>query len=96
MRTKNLTLVILAVMLSQILVGTTGAVAGSAWKNNVSAIKQERGPIWVTIPSASTVLGSISVTSPYNGYVMVTATGTVGFNHTAGNQGFYCLDLSDT
>ncbi len=96
MKPRHLTLIIFAVISLQIAVGTTDAVAGPTWNKNMSAIKQELGPIWVEIPSSSAVLSSISVTPKYNGYVLVTATGTVSFTHTAAVQGNFCLDLSDT
>jgi hypothetical protein len=96
MRAKHLVLIIFAVISLQIAVGTTDAVAEAKWNKNMSAVKQEVGPIWVTIPSTPAFLSSISVTPKYNGYVMVTATGTISFNtHTPPASGFFCLDLSD-
>lgn len=60
-----------------------------------SAVKQVRGPIWVSVPSTGSSLHSISLQAPANGYVTITATGTLEFHHIFGIPGSYCLDLHD-
>jgi hypothetical protein len=59
-----------------------------------SAVKQVRGPIWISMTATAAPLQSIQVTPPASGYIMVTVTGTVTYEHTLGTQGYYCLQLS--
>jgi len=64
--------------------------------DNSSAVKYTSGPIWISIPATAVSLKSISITPPGNGYVMVTAAGTVSYTHTLGISGYFCLDLDTT
>jgi len=68
----------------------------TALKNQMPAVKQSVGPIWITMPTTAAQLKSISVTPPGNGYVIVTTTGTVSVTHTSGTLGYFCLDLHGT
>lgn len=75
---------------------TSASAAGTSWNKNMSAIKQVLGEDWVPMPSSHAPLSSISVTPKYNGFVMVTAAGTVSINHTSGTLGNDCLNLNET
>ena len=62
-----------------------------------ASVKQTPGDIWLTLPTSATGLQSLTVTPPANGYLLVTATGSVSFSYTTGSgRGFICVDLSDT
>ncbi len=61
-----------------------------------AAVLEVRGPIWRSVPTAATSLQTIQVKAPANGNMTVTVTGTVVYEHTAGTQGNYCLQLSQT
>lgn len=75
----------------------SGLFTFQAWAVD-SAVKEVRGPIWISAPdTATTKLQSITVLAPANGYVTITATGTIVYEHTAGVAGgWYCLDLHNT
>lgn len=57
------------------------------------AVREVRGPTWISVPTSTAVLQSIQVKAPENGYITVTVTGTLVYEHTIGNQGAYCLEL---
>jgi hypothetical protein len=57
------------------------------------AVREVRGPTWISVTSSATVLQSIQVKAPANGNITVTVTGTFVYEHTIGNQGSYCLEL---
>jgi len=61
-----------------------------------AAVRQVRGPIWISVPTSAAALQSIEVKAPATGSIVVTVTGTVDYSHTLGTQGFYCVDLSAT
>jgi hypothetical protein len=69
--------------------------AGSAQAASVS-VAQTRGPIWISIPTSGGALQSITVTAPATGNMIVTAAGSVEFEHTLGTQGDFCVSLSQT
>jgi hypothetical protein len=60
------------------------------------SVAQTRGPIWITMPTSSGQLQSITVKAPATGNMIITAAGSVDFLHTAGTQGDYCVSLSKT
>ena len=65
--------------------------------NQMPAVKQAVGAIWTIMPTVSnTNINSITVTPPANGYVIITATGSViyGFT-TGGSNGGICLALNN-
>lgn len=74
---------------------TTVAVSASQTWAIDSAVKEVRGPIWVSVPTTGvgTRLQSITVRPASSGYVTVTATGTMTYDHTLNTEGNYCLDL---
>jgi hypothetical protein len=57
------------------------------------AVREVRGPTWISVTSSAVVLQSIQVKAPKAGYITVTVTGTFVYEHTIGNQGTYCLEL---
>jgi hypothetical protein len=61
-----------------------------------SAVKQQKGPIWVAIPDAGSKLQTIKFTTPAKGYVTITATGTISYGHSLGVESSYCLNLHNT
>ena len=82
-----------AVVLATALVlmcGATRFMAGQA------AVRQVRGPIWISVPASAGSLQTIQVKAPANGNLIVTVTGTMVYEHTLGTQGFYCVSLSQT
>jgi|SRR5208283_3803916 len=81
--------VILAVTLLSVFGFTTTAVAQDA-------VREVRGPIWINVPTSATVLQSIKVKAPASGNITITVTGTMVYEHTLGNEGEYCLQLSTT
>ncbi len=95
MKTKLLIFVIVAIVSLSLSLTGVGWGAMKAPRTQ-SQVKQVTGPPWTTIPSSADVLSSISASPPGKGYLIVTATGTVSFTHTAGTPGYYCLDLSET
>ena len=76
------------------ILGVALGASGSALAANAS-VKQVRGPIWVTVPTAASPLQSIAVKAPGNGNLIVTVTGTANYEHTLGSQGYYCLQLAN-
>lgn len=60
------------------------------------AVRQVRGPIWISVPATAGAMQSEAIKAPANGYVMVTVTGTFNYSHTYGTAGSYCLQLSTT
>jgi hypothetical protein len=67
----------------------------STLRNAMPAVKQNKGVIWVAVPTSGTTVQSITVTPPADGYVTVMAAGSVNVNSTS-SEGNTCLDLSDT
>jgi hypothetical protein len=61
-----------------------------------AAVREVRGPIWVSVPSSAAGLQSITVKAPANGNLTITVTGTVVYEHTLDTEGAYCLQLSPT
>jgi hypothetical protein len=61
-----------------------------------SAVLQNRGPIWVTVPTSPASLETITAKAPANGYFIVTTTGSFIYEHNGGTQGWFCLTLSPT
>jgi hypothetical protein len=61
-----------------------------------TAASQAVGPIWIAMPASSAVMQSLEVKAAAKGNIIVTVTGTVNYEHTQGNQGAYCLQLSQT
>jgi hypothetical protein len=60
-----------------------------------AAVREVRGPIWITVPIAAAALQSIQVKAPETGNLTITMTGTVVYEHTEGTEGDYCLQLSE-
>ncbi len=58
------------------------------------AVRQVRGPIWISVPGSPAAMQSATIKAPATGYVVVTVTGTFNYSHTYGTAGFYCLQLS--
>jgi hypothetical protein len=82
--------------------GTT--ISSSQVNENFSALKSQMPAVKQVIPelltsyemtSTPAALMSISVTPPGNGYVLLTATGTVGVTHSVGELGHFLLQVSD-
>lgn len=61
-----------------------------------AAVREARGPIWISVPASAAPMQSIQVKAPANGNIIVTVTGTMVYEHSLGTQGFYCLALSET
>ncbi len=62
-------------------------------------VSQVIGPIWITVPTYSTTLTplqSITVKAPAKGNMIVTVTGSVNWDDTTGESGYWCLQLSQT
>ena len=59
-----------------------------------SAVVQNRGPIWVSVPKSPASLETITAKAPANGYFIVTTTGALVYEHNHGTQGWFCLALS--
>ena len=59
-----------------------------------SAVLQNRGPIWVSVPNSPASLETITAKAPENGYFIVTTTGSIIYEHNQGTQGWFCLALS--
>ena len=59
-----------------------------------SAVVQNRGPIWVSVPTSPASLEMIAAKAPANGYFIVTTTGSLIYEHNQGTQGWFCLALS--
>ena len=59
-----------------------------------SAVLQNRGPIWVSVPTSPASLETITAKAPANGYFIVTTTGSFIYEHNGGTQGWFCLALS--
>ena len=61
-----------------------------------AAVREVRGPIWISMPGSAGALQSITVKAPANGNITLTVTGTVVYEHNLGTEGIYCLQLSQT
>ena len=59
-----------------------------------SAVVQNRGPIWVSVPTSPASLETITAKAPAKGYFIVTTTGSFIYEHDEGTQGWFCLALS--
>ncbi|MGA2807811.1 MAG: hypothetical protein ABSE87_06725 [Terracidiphilus sp.] len=60
-----------------------------------AAVREVRGPIWISVPTSAHALQAIQVKAPASGNLIVTVTGTVVYEHTSGTEGSYCLQLSE-
>jgi hypothetical protein len=61
-----------------------------------AAVREVRGPIWISMPSSAGALQSITVKPGASGNVILTVTGSVVWEHNSGTQGNYCLQVSTT
>jgi hypothetical protein len=59
-----------------------------------AAVREIRGPIWISVPTSVHALQSIQVKAPETGNLTITVTGTVVYEHSFGTEGSYCLQLS--
>jgi hypothetical protein len=59
-----------------------------------SASRQVLGPIWIPVTNSPQALQSLQVHAPAAGNLIITVTGTVNYEHTAGTAGNWCLQLS--
>ena len=78
-----------ALAASLLLTGSFANMAGAQ-----AASRQVRGPIWVEFTTSPKALESIQVKAPASGNLVITATGTVNYEHAEGTAGNWCLQLS--
>jgi len=61
-----------------------------------AAVREVRGPIWISMPATAGALQSITVKPSASGNLTLTVTGSVVWEHNSGTQGSYCLQVSTT